>query len=131
VSNILKLELILDLKSFYDKAVVKLLRELPVEQRKEFVISALLYYAKSPSYLMNLKIEEMLSNLNNNGTDEDQRKLILVIQNTVEKTIKSVLKNELKNIRVIGSGESQEEVYSDSVEANDLFDKLAEEIIVE
>jgi hypothetical protein len=123
----------MDTNNIYDKSVLKLIKDIPESQRKDFVISALLYYSKSPSYLTDLKMEEMLKALNEQTVDDKdsaEKKIILTVQAIVEKTIKAVLKNELKNIRVLGSSEKIEEEYSDSVMADEVFEALAKEMVI-
>jgi hypothetical protein len=121
----------MDTSNAYDKSVLKIIKDLPESQRKDFVISALLYYSKSPSYLMDLKVDEMLKTLNDkgNGENDDIEKRIIL---AVEKTIKSVLKQEMKNIRVSGPAQViNDDPTGESVMADDVFEALANEMVVE
>lgn len=49
----------LDRRNPYHEEVLRLVKGLPSIERKNFIISAILYYAKSPSYLLNSKFDKV------------------------------------------------------------------------
>lgn len=58
----------LDLDNPLHVEVVKLIKDAGIaSQQREFMLSAILYYARSPSYLTILKFEELLTVMKNNN----------------------------------------------------------------
>lgn len=57
------LQFSLELSSPHEKVVYDLLGSIPEAQRREFLISAALYYSRSPSYLTETKMSEMLKKM--------------------------------------------------------------------
>ena len=61
--SVIKVVLELDSEDPYDAQVLKVLRESPEGAKKELVISAILFWVRSPSFRLSDKIDELLSAL--------------------------------------------------------------------
>lgn len=116
---IAKINLEFNLQQAYDKMAYSILKAQPDESRKDYLVSALLYYSKSPSFTLELLMKELIEKLSSVKVEADAE-------------LKATLKKIVDMGVAVGSVPPAEKFVSgeESDGMDDVFKKLSEDSIV-
>lgn len=88
----LRLEMLLDSAQPYEKLVYDTIMAVPYNAQKDFIVSAILHYSKSPSFLVEVKMGEYLEEIKKlNAVFQDPRYTELLAASTAALDSQSAL----------------------------------------